>query len=72
MKVKISFPWASEKAVGETVSHYGVAFTVESTETRLSVVVADLPDGEALAMIEAGRAVAVEVAEPVKKAKTTT
>lgn len=58
MKIKLEFPWAASVAVGEVENHYGVPFVVVESEHKKCVMVADLPDEEAQAMIEAGRAVA--------------
>lgn len=58
MKIKLVFPWAASVAVGETENHYGVPFTVTESHAKGCVMVADLPDEEGQAMIEAGRAVA--------------
>jgi hypothetical protein len=55
MKVQITFPWMADKEVGETELHYGVAFKVTKSADKSCTVVADLPDKEAKAMIEAGR-----------------
>jgi hypothetical protein len=60
MKIKLEFPWAASVAVGEVENHYGVPFVVVESEHKKCVMVADLPDEEAQAMIEAGRAVAAD------------
>ena len=58
MKIKIVRPFSADKEVGETEQHYGVDFTVAETDSKQSVLVADIDDEEAQAMIDAGRAVA--------------
>lgn len=58
MKIKIQFPWSTDKEVGETENHYGVPFIVTESHAKGCVMVADLPNEEAQAMIEAGRVVA--------------
>lgn len=64
-KVQIVFPWKVDAEVGGTESHYGVSFTVAESSAEKSIVVAELPDDEAVAMIEAGRV--VECVEAKKK-----
>lgn len=60
MKVQIVRPFAAEKEVGEAEQHYGVVFTVAETGSKKSVLVADVPEEEAQAMIDAGRVVAAD------------
>jgi len=60
MKIKIVRPFSADREAGETEQHYGVSFTVEETNSKRSVLIADLDDEEAQAMIDAGRAEAVE------------
>ena len=65
MKVQIVRPFSAEGEAGTVENHYGVAFTVAETSSAKSVLVADLPDDEAKAMIEAGRV--DDVPEKAKK-----
>lgn len=69
MKVQRVQPYSAEKTVGETEHHYGVPFTVTESGTHKAVMVAELPDDEAQAMIDADRVTAVieEPAEPKGK-----
>lgn len=62
MKIQIIRPFSADKEVGEVEQHYGVSFTVEETNSKRSVLTADLDDEEAQAMIDAGRAEAVDEA----------
>ena len=60
MKIQIATPFSAEKAVGETEQHYGVPFTVVETSSLKAILVADIPEEEAQAMIDAGRVTAVD------------
>lgn len=59
MKVQIVRPFSADVAEGLTEPHYGVMFTVAESSSKKSVLVAELPDDEAQAMIDAGRVEAV-------------
>ena len=69
MKIKIVRPYSADKEVGEIETLYGVDFTVAETSSKESVVVADIADEEAQAMIEAGRVVADIADEEAPKGK---
>lgn len=55
MKVKIVRPFAADSEVGAFEQHYGVTFQVTETSSNQSVLVADLDEEEAQAMLDAGR-----------------
>ena len=65
MKVRITFPYAADAAIGEQQNLYGVPFLVLESGHRESVYQADLPEDEAQAMIEAGRCYPVAEEPPV-------
>lgn len=69
MKVQIVRPWSAIGTVGDKESHYGVDFIVVSSGPKESVLVADLPDADAHAMIDAGRATEVVTEVVAEKAK---
>lgn len=70
MKIKIVRPFSADGEVGAFEQHYGVAFQVAETSSKESVLVADIPEEEAAAMIDAGRVdLDEEEAKPSKKSK---
>ena len=68
MKIKIVRPFSADGEVGAFEQHYGVTFEVVETSSKESVLVADIPEEEAQAMIDAGRVVA-DIPEEEAQAK---
>ena len=64
MKVQLVRPFSADNAEGAVEQHYGVSFTVVESSSKKSVLVAELPDDEAQAMIDAGRVEAVVEEQP--------
>ena len=70
MKIKIVRPFSADSEVGAFEHHYGVTFRVAETSSNQSVLVADLDEEEAKAMLDAGRVdLDEEEAKPSKKSK---